>query len=271
LPGANPAVFLFSLIAIGAISAAILARRVERADPARLARGFLIAVAVLMGIRVAAWTAAHIFGVSAVRPLETGPYDATNLLIGALYGLAATRAIGASRASRASTSRGAGARLDDFLSAPELLLAMRVATGVAFVLAGLGAFLFTLRTGIDYFVQIGYPKTFHLFIMSAEVLGGALLLLPWRWLTLIAAAGLTIDMFGALYTQVRLDQPLDPAAFAMLLRLLPLAVLTVHARHRPAASLGRSRRTWIAVTIAALACAAAAIVGSQVLMLPSSR
>lgn len=238
---AHPAAFLFGLIAVGAVIAAAFASRLGRVEPSRVARGFLASVIFLMGVRIVAWGAASIFGVSAVRPAGTGPYDATNLLIGALYGLAAAHA-----------TRG---RFDDFLRAPDVQLAMRVATGVAFVLAGMGAFLFTLRTGIDYFVEIGYPKTFHLFIMCAEVLGGALLLLPWRWLTLIAAAGLTIDMFGALYTQVRIGQPLDPAAIAMLLRLLPLVLLTLRGR-------------WLAVAIGALACGAAAIVGSSVLMHP---
>jgi hypothetical protein len=238
---AQPAAFLFLLITLGAIIAAALAPRLGRIESSRLARGFLVGVVFLIGIRILAWWASYIFGVNAVRPSATGPYDATNLLIGALYGLAASRAI-----------RGG---FDDFFRSSEVQLAMRVATGVAFVLAGLGAFLFTLRTGIDYFVQIGYPKTFHLFIMCAEVLGGALLLLPWRWLTLIAAAGLTIDMFGAIYTQVRIGQDVDPAAFAMLLRLLPLVLLTARGR-------------WFLVSLGALACGAAAIIGSIVLLHP---
>jgi hypothetical protein len=84
--------------------------------------------------------------------------------------------------------------------------------------------------GVDYFVQMGYTKEFHRVIMTAEVLGGAALLLPWRWLTLTAAFGLTVDMFGALYTQARAGDPLDAAAFAMLLRLGPLVLLTLGIR-----------------------------------------
>jgi hypothetical protein len=226
------------LIAVGAVGAFVLGPRLQRIDASRLAHRFLICIVALTGVRVAAWVIGTIFGITAVRPPGTGPFDPTNLLVGALYGLAV---------------RG---RSDVFFRAADVQLAMRVATGVAFVLGGMGAFLFTLRTGVDYFVAIGYPRTFHFLIMCGEVLGGALILLPWPWLTLTAAAGLTVDMFGALYTQVRLDQPVDPAAIANLLRLLLLVLLTI-----------RGHRVVVA-TIGGLACGAAAVAGSHVLLHP---
>jgi hypothetical protein len=237
--GTHPGVALSLLIAIGVVGAALFGAKLDQVEPARVARWFLIGVVVLMGVRVTAWVVGTIFGLTAVRPPGTGPFDPTNLLIGALYGFAL---------------RG---RSQDFFRAPELQLALRTATGVAFVLGGMGAFMFTLRTGFDYFVSIGYPKTFHFVIMCGEILGGALILLPWPALTLSAAAGLTIDMFGALYTQVRLDQPLDAAAISNVLRLLLLVLLTV-----------RGRR--VAIALGAVVCGAAAVVGSHMLLHPAA-
>jgi len=209
-------VILLVMIAVGAI----FAKRVQR--------HVLVAVVVTMSFRVVAYFAANVFGLTAVKPLSIGPYDPTNVIVGALFALPALWA------------------------ESDVLLATRVATGGAFVLAGLGN-AFYLNQGVDYFVSVGYPKTFHLFIMTAEVLGGAALLLPSRWLTLAVIAGLTVDMFGALSTQVRVGQPLDAAAFAMLFRLALLAMMCL-----------RGRRLAI-VGAGAVACATMAIVGGAVL------
>lgn len=77
-------------------------------------------------------------------------------------------------------------RLDRFWREPELVLALRLSAGVAFLLAGLVHVFVMDATGTDYFVQVRYTRTFHRFILTAEVLGGAALLLPWPWLTLVA-------------------------------------------------------------------------------------
>jgi uncharacterized membrane protein YphA (DoxX/SURF4 family) len=237
---------LFALIVVGAVVAVAFARRLEQIPPDRLARAYLVGVTTLMAVRVAAYVAANVFGLREVRPASTGPYDLTNLLVGGLYGLAVVRA-----------QRGG---FGDFFHAPDVQLALRVATGVAFVLAGLVNAFIMNAGGTDYFVQMGYTKTFHLFIMTAEVLGGVALLLPWRWLTVAAACGLGVDMFGALYTQARAGDPLDAAAFAMLLRLTPLVALCVRGR-------------WGVVGVGAVACAIAAIAGGTVLHhpVPTSR
>jgi uncharacterized membrane protein YphA (DoxX/SURF4 family) len=237
----SPATALLTLIVVGAGVTAALRARLERMSPARLARAYLVATTALMGVRVAAYVAANIFGVAAARPASTGPYDLTNLLVGGLFGFAAS-----------------GAKDDwhtDFLREPDLLLALRVATGVAFILAGLGNVFFIERTGIDFFLKIGYTHTFHLFIMTAEILGGAALLLPWRWLTLAAIAGLTIDMSGALLSHVRAGDSPDvaSAAIVMVLRLCPLALLAARGR-------------WVPVAAGAVACAAIAIVGGTLML-----
>ncbi len=230
---------LLVLIALGALAGAVLTPRFEGVKAPSLARWYLLGVTALTGVRVLAYVAANVFGTPAVRPLGTGPRDLTNLLVGGLLGLAAMHARRGSLAA--------------FFREPDVLLALRVATGAAFVLAGL-ANVFLKDLGVDFFVQAGYTRTFRLFILTAEVLGGAAILLPWRWLTLAAAAGLTIDMFGALHTQVRLGESIGGLAppLAMLLRLVPLAALVL---------LG-VRRRWLLLLAGALACAAVALVGA---------
>lgn len=228
---------LVALILIGAITAAALSWRLETVAPERLARRFLVGVTALMAVRVAAYIAANVFGVRGVRPLSTGPLDPANVMIGALLGLAAMKAARGTFAS--------------FFREPEVLLALRVATGVAFVLAGLvNAFL--ADGGVKYFEAMGYTATFRRFMTTAEVLGGVALLLPWTWLTLAATAGLAIDMFGALYTQARVGAPLDAAAFAMLFRLAPLAVVAARGR-------------WVLVSMGAAATGIIAVSGATVM------
>jgi DoxX-like protein len=228
---------LLALIAAGAAAALAASRRLAPMEPARLARACLVGVTALMGVRAAAYVAANIFGLQAVRPLSTGPYDLTNLLVGGVLGLAAAHV-----ARRGS---------DAFWREPDLVLALRVATGVAFILAGL-VNVYRPDAGATFFIQVGYTKTFRLFILTAEVLGGAALLLPWRWLTLVAAAGLAVDMFGAIYTILRAGGSLDPAALSLLFRLAPLTVLTARGR-------------WVPVAMGAAACAAIAVAGATLL------
>jgi DoxX-like protein len=238
---------LLVLLVVGAVVAAALTPRLERIEPARLAHGYLVAVAAFIGVRVLAYVAANVFGVQAVRPLGTGPRDLTNLLMGAFYGLAVVHAWrGTSNA---------------FFREPDVLLAVRLATGVAFVLAGL-VNVFLPDRGVAFFVQAGYTPTFRLFITTAEVLGGVALLLPWRSLTVAAAIGLTIDMVGAIYTQVRVGEPLAglAPALVMLLRLAPLVALVL---------LGVKRR-WILIGVGALACAIVAVVGARLLYHPAT-
>lgn len=237
-----PGLSLLILLMLGAAGAAILSPRFERIEPARLARGYLVAVAACMAVRVLSYVSANVFGAEAVRPLSSGPGDPTNVFIGVLYGLAL-----------AHVPRGG---LSAFFREPNVLLAVRLATGIAFVLAGL-VNVFLPDRGVDFFVHAGYTRTFRLFIMTAEVLGGAALLLPWRWLTLAVAGGLTIDMFGAMYTQVRVGETLADLAppFAMLFRLAPLVALVL---------LGVERR-WILVGVGAVACAIVAVAGGTLL------
>jgi DoxX-like family len=186
-----------------------------------------------------------VFGVQIMRPLAAGPRDLTNLLLGAFCGLALVHV----RKSR----------LGGFFREPDVLQALRMAAGVGFVLAGLGT-LFLKDLGVGFFVRAGYPPTFRMFITTAEVLGGVALLLPWRWLTLLAAAGLTVDMIGAIDTQVRVGESvvtLGPA-LAMLFRLTLVA----------AAALSGARRRWVWIGAGALVCAVVAVAGGRLLVRP---
>jgi hypothetical protein len=233
----SPLPSLLALIAAGAIVAVALSRRLERVEPARLARAFLVAITALMGVRVAAYVAGNVFGLQAVRPLSAGPYDLTNLLVGGVLGLAAVHAARRSFAA--------------FWREPDLVLALRIAVGIAFILAGL-ANVYRPENGERLFTQLGYTKAFRLFILTAEVLGGAALLLPWPWLTLVAAAGLAIDMFGASYNFLWAGPQVDAYGLSMLFRLVPLAMLVARGR-------------WAAIAAGAIACAAIAIAGATLL------
>jgi hypothetical protein len=53
---------------------------------------------------------------------------------------------------------------------------------------------------VEFFTQSGYSTPFLKFIIVAEVLGGMGLLIPWT--VLPAITGLSVDMFGAIYTHI---------------------------------------------------------------------
>jgi hypothetical protein len=159
------------------------------------------------------------------------------VLAGVVYGLAVLERV-----------RGSAAAV---LRAPELRFALCLSVGVGFVVGGMGsaAYIDFMR---EFFTHSGYSHSFLYFIMAIEVLGGVALVLPWRWLVLAAVTGLAIDMFGAIYTHVHNGDPLDDSTSAIgaLLRLAPLAVLTVG-----------GRRARVVVGIGAVVCAALAVGG----------
>ncbi len=235
--------YFLMLLVVGAIAGGALARVAARFDPIRLARGYLVVVAAVTAVRAVAFVAAIVLGLTVVRSIGAAIWrDATTLLLGGLYGLAAVDA-----------RRGA---LKAFLAAPDVLLALRLTTGVAFVLVGLGD-AFVIDRMIAFFARAGYPKEFLHFIMTIEVLGGVALLLPWRWLTLAATAGLAMDMFGAIYTHLSVGETIDECtqAIAMLLRLGTIAILSM----RP------GRRRWVVVAGWAVGCALVAVAGGTYL------
>ena len=235
--------YFLALLVAGTIAGGSLARVGARFEPTRFARGYLAVVAAVTAIRAVAFVAAIVLGLTIVRAVGAGIWrDATTLLLGALYGLAAV-----------NVRRGG---LTAFLSAPEVVFALRLTTGVAFVLVGFGD-IFFIDGMMDFFARAGYTKQFLHFIMTIEVLGGVALLLPWRWLTLAATAGLTVDMFGAIYTHLHGGETIDECtqAIAMLLRLGTIAIL----------SMGAGRRRWAIVGGCAVVCALVAVAGGMLL------
>ena len=89
---------------------------------------------------------------------------------------------------------------------PAVYSALCLSTGFGFLTAGFVKALY-LQGMIEFFVQPGYSMTFLKFIMTAEVLCGAALLIPWAILP--AVAGLSIDMFGAIYTHIHNGDPIN--------------------------------------------------------------
>jgi hypothetical protein len=112
---------------------------------------------------------------------------------------------------------------------------------------------------VSFFAQSGYSIAFLHFIMAAEIIGGVALILPWLGLAQLAAAGLAVDMVGAIVTHVQNGDPLDDStgAIGMLIRLGTIAALSVSLGRRP-----KARHVGAIVAVAVLG-AALAIAGAR--------
>lgn len=227
--------YLLALLAAGALVAALLSPRAARIAPQRLAHGYLMATAALVALRAVVFATVFAAGVSWLPAwLFAIIGDLGIVLLGALYGIAAVDRV-----------RGGFAAV---LSAPELRMALCLALGIGFAMAGIGK-AYSLDFMLDFFGQSHYTKSFLFVIMATEVIGGAVILLPWRAVTLAASAALAVVMFGAIYTHAHNHEPFDysEGAVGMLLRLAPLAVICVG---------------WRRAALGAAVCCAAAIIGS---------
>jgi len=216
------------LILAGAIAAIAGSRWLVAREPRRVAHGYLMAIAALVALRVGVFVVHLPLGLELPRVLGVlGAVSdvAGNLLLGALYGIAAVHA-----------RRGGFGGL---LRAPQLRFAVGLVVAVGFTLTGI-AKLYFLDFMQTFFAQSGYSKPFLFFIITAEVLGGAALLLPWRPIVVAAIAGLAVDMAGAIWTHVHNGDPLADSFWAIrtALWLVPLALMYVD-------------RRWVAVGAAA--------------------
>ena len=235
--------YVLALVLAGAIATMLAARRVAAADAHRVAHGYLVVSAVVVALRVALFVVRYPLEVHWPPDLiwqalgDLGP-----VLVGVVYGLTVLE-----------WRRGGFAAV---LRSPEVRFALCLSTGLGFVMTAMGS-VFYIDAMRAFFAQSGYSATFLHFIIAIEITGGIALVMPWRWLNLAAAAGLAIDMFGAIYTHAHNGDPLDDsaAAIGMQLRLAPLAVLTVGPR-------------WRGVGVGAFACAALAVAGSAVVRQP---
>jgi len=238
--------YLLGLILAAAVIGTLLSRRATSIAAHRLARLYFFAVVVILGVNIAVL----VHGIL----LENGPLwktvggvnsDAGQFLFGALFGLALRRP-----------------KPSDLLGDPSVYSALCLAGGVGFVSTGFVK-AFYMQSMIEFFTQSGYSLTFLKFIMTAEVLGGIGLLVPWT--VLPAVAGLSIDMFGAIYTHVHNGDPINDStgAIGQLIRLSAIVFLWV-LRRRSTAPAGFTRRALALAGIAAVACLAAAVAGAAV-------
>jgi len=236
--------YVLALVLAGAIAAVLSGRRLAAVDARRLARGYLVATAVVVATRVGLFVVRYPLDVDwPSEPVRQAFGDVGCVLLGVVYGLVALERM-----------RGGFAAV---LRSSEVQFALCLATGIGFVMAAMGG-VFYIDAMRAFFAQSGYSATFLYFIKAVELAGGIALVMPWRWLNLAAAAGLAITMFGAIYTHVHNGDPLDDStgAISMLLWLTMIAVLL--AGHR-----------WRGVGLGAVVCAALAVAGSALVRGPA--
>jgi hypothetical protein len=233
-----------ALILVGAIAAMAAARRVAALESRRVAHGYLRVAAALVALRVGSFVIPWGLGVDAPAVFDIANAVGTvagDAMLGALFGIAAVDA-----------RRGGFGSL---LRAPELRFALCLVIGAQFTVTGI-AKLYGLDFMQAFFAQSGYSKQFLYFLIMAEVLAGAALLLPWRGIVVAAIAGLAVDMAGAIWTHVHNGDPIGDsfAAIRTVVWLVPLALLYVD-------------RRW--VVAGAAASVAAAVIGSAQLRQPA--
>jgi len=237
--------YVVSLMLAGAIAAVLAGRRLAAVDARRVARGYLVATAAVVALRVVLFVVRYPLGIDwPPEPVRQAFGDLGCVLLGVAYGLAVLERM-----------RGGFAAV---LRSSEVQFALCLSTGMGFVLAAMGG-VFYIEAMRAFFAQSGYSATFLYFIKAVELAGGIALMLPWRWLNLAAAAGLAITMFGAIYTHVHNGDPLDDStgAITMVLRLATIAVLL--AGHR-----------WRGVGLGVAVCAALAVAGSALVRGPAA-
>lgn len=236
--------YLLAVIFAGMIAGALVGRWTSHIRPTRLARWYFIVIAVLVAMRIVAFVCGTVLGLGpAWSTISSVIGDAGNFLLGALFGLGLLRTEGR-----------------EFLCDPAVYSALCLTSGLGFVMAGYAKALH-MEGMIQFFTQSGYSTPFLKFIVAAEVFGGIGLLIPWT--VLPAVAGLSIDMFGAVYTHIHNGDSIHDStgAISALIRLGVIAVLWA-LRPRPGAPSASTRRRLAAVAIGAVICAGVAVAGS---------
>ena len=239
--------YVVAVMLVGLIAGALLSRPTSRVDSARLARGYYIAIAVVLAIRAVVFVLGIVRANEAIwNALGNGIGDAGNFLFGAIFGIAALHP------DRRKT-----------LCDPAVYAALCLAAGFGFVMSGYVK-AFYMQGMTQFFTQSGYSVSFLKFIMTAEVLGGVGLLIPWT--VLPAMAGLSVDMFGAIYTHVHNGDPLNDStgAIAVLIRFAGIVALWAW-RPRPNDRPGSVRLRFIKAGVAGLFCLAAAVGGGTLM------
>jgi uncharacterized membrane protein YphA (DoxX/SURF4 family) len=239
--------YQLALLFAGLLTGLFCGRRVSHTGPAQVARVYHIAVVVLLVVRVVALVGSI---VQSNQPawilIIKVQSDMSAVLFGALFGVALRRAN----------------RLE-LLREPAILSALCLAAGFGFMQSGYTSAVY-MQIKSDFFIQCGYSVTFLKFIMTIEVLGGMALLVPWA--VPLAAAGLSVDMFGAIATHIHNGDPINDStgAISQLIRLGAIAVIWA-LRPTPQLPARSMRKRFIAIAVVALLCVVSAAGGSHLM------
>ena len=236
--------YLLAVIFAGLLAGAALSRWCSRWSARRVAQIYFAVAAILVAASLA-MVVLSLLGANYAfwAGISAGMGAANNFILGALFGVALRR----------SDAR-------EILEDPAVYSVLCITSGTAFIFAGYAKALYTSGMAA-FFTQSGYSAGFLKFIMTAEILGGIGLLIPWT--VLPAVAGLGIDMFGAIWTHVHNGDPLNDStgAIGQLIRLAVIVGLWAWQR-RMADGRGAVRRRVTAALAGAALCAAIAIGGS---------
>jgi len=236
--------YAVAVLLLGFVAGVLFGRTTKEITPSRLARGYYIAVAILLVLRTGASAAGMLANHSSSwSPVSGFLGDLLAFLFAALFGLALRRSDGR-----------------EFLTDSSVLSALCMALAFTFGVAGIGK-AFSIAPMADFFAQSGYSVTFLKFIVIAEIFGAIGLLLPWSLVP--ALIGLTVDMFGAVLTHIHNGDPLNDStgAIGLLIRLIAVGVLWT-LRPQPRARQNTLRSTLLAVAVGATACLLIAAGGS---------
>jgi len=239
--------YLLAVIFLGTLAGSFFGKRMSSIESSRLARGYYVAISILLLLRALAIVGSIVLG-NGSGWVKVGSFigDAGNFLFGALFGIAMRR-------SNSSA----------FLREPAFLSSLCLWSGFAFVISGYTKALY-MQTMSGFFTQSGYSIAFLKFIMTIEVLGGIALVVPWT--TIPALAGLSIDMFGAIYTHIHNGDPIHDStgAIGQLIRLGAIVALWV--LQRESGITARSiRKAMVGVIMVAFLCLGIAVTGSILL------
>jgi uncharacterized membrane protein YphA (DoxX/SURF4 family) len=235
--------YILAVFLAGLIIGALMSRPTSRIEPSQLARRYFVVFAVVIALRVLLFVGLVLKPSSSpLNMVFAGTGDATNFLFGVIFGVAMLR-----RDRRA------------LLCDPAIFSVLCLSAGIGFVMNGYLSASIGSRGMSQFFIQSGYSAHFQMFIATAEVLGGVGLLIPWT--ALPAIAGLSIDMFGAIYTHVHNGDPLNDSTGAIAALIRFAAIVAVWAWSRTQSDARTTYRRLAGAAIVAVLCACAAVAG----------
>lgn len=200
--------YLLAVLFAGFFAGVLFSKRAADVAASRLARGYYVAIAILLVLRTSAFACTMLTPQLRFANAAGGFLgDFGSFLFGGVFGLA----------SRRNDAR-------EFLEEPSILSALRMALAFTFSLAGIGK-AFSMAPMTEFFTQSGYSLTFLKFIIIGEIFGAVGLLLPWALLP--ALMGLAVDMFGAVLTHIHNGDPLNDStgAIGALIRIGAIGLL----------------------------------------------